>query len=232
MKSRQEIKAIGKERFLANYWPCVGATVLVAVVIAAVSGALSMPATLQAIRNGDRESISASFSLLTLLIAGPLAIGLNYFFIMDLLGRTDRIDATTPFTEGFRNYGRKLGGSLWVLLFTFLWSLLFLIPGIIKGLSYSMAPYLLADCPNVKAKDALKLSMRIMAGHKWELFVFELSFIGWGLLSCLTLGILDIFFTQPYMNSATACWYLEAREQALRTGAITMAQLEGREDVA
>jgi len=233
MRTRQEIKAIGKSRFLANYWPCVLAVLLVALAIGVVSGALNAPATIQAANSGDSEtvSVSSSFSILALIVAGPLEIGLCYFFVMNVLGR-DGLTATTPFTAGFSgNFGRKLGGYLWMYLFTVLWTLLFIIPGIIKGYSYAMTPYILADCPNVKAKDALKLSMRIMSGHKWELFVFHLSFIGWGLLSILTLGLLSIFFVDPYMKSSEATYYLEVREQALRTGVITMGQLEGTEAV-
>lgn len=230
MRSRQEIKSIGKQRFIANYWPCVGVIVVVSLAIGLVGGILSIPGMIQGMRDGNPDSAS-SFSLLSLLIAGPLTIGLNYFFIKNLLGRVDELSVTTPFTEAFTNYGRKLGGYMWMLLFTLLWGLLFIIPGIIKSYSYALAPYILADCPNVKAKDALKLSMRIMAGHKWELFVFHLSFIGWDILSAFTVGLLGVFFVQPYIYSASACWYLEAREEALRTGVITMAQLEGREDV-
>ena len=114
-----------------------------------------------------------------------------------------------------------------MLLFTWLWSLLLVIPGIIKSFSYAMTPFILADCPNVRAKDALKLSMRMMAGHKGELFVFLLSFLGWQLLNLVTFGLLGVFFVEPYQNSAEAVWYLEVREEALRRGVITMDQLNG-----
>ena len=231
MRSRQEIKAIGKSRFLANYWPCVLAVLLVSLAIGIVSGALTTPSTIAA-EQGEQSavSVSSSFSLLSLVIAGPLTIGLCYFFVMNVLGRDD-LTCTTPFISAFTNYGRKLGGYLWMYLFTFLWSLLFIIPGIIKSFSYAMTTYILADCPNVKATDALKLSMRIMKGHKWELFVFYLSFIGWGILSILTLGLLSLFFVGPYLNSSLAVYYLEVREEALRNGVITMGQLEGTEPV-
>ena len=73
--------------------------------------------------------------------------------------------------------------------------------------------------------------MRIMKGHKWQLFVFYLSYIGWGILCILTLGLLALFYVSPYMNSSLAVYYLEVREEALRTGAITMGQLEGTEAV-
>ncbi len=222
MRTRQEIKTIGKQRFSALYWPCVGAAFLVTLITTAISGAASYAA-----EYGDW---SFTINLAGLFITGNLAIGLNYFFVQNILG-CEPVDVGTPFRVGFENYGRKLGGYLWMQLFTFLWALLFIVPGIIKSFAYAMTPYILSDCPNVKAKDALKLSMRIMKGKKGRLFVFYLSFIGWGLLSCLTAGILGIFYVGPYMQSSMAVWYLEAREDALRNGVITLGQLEGTEAV-
>ena len=244
MRTRQEIKAIGKERFKANYWTCVLALLLFTIAIGVLTSIANGPATaqmqetMQAAASGQEPEIRSTVtfgsfagSLALLILTGPLTIGLNHFFVMNVLGRDDQLTMVTPFKSAFENFGRKLGGYLWMVLFSFLWSLLFFIPGIIKGFSYAMAPYILADCPNVKAKDALKLSMRIMKGHKWELFVFELSFLGWGILSALTFGILEIFYVGPYMQSSYATYYLEVREAALRNGVITMGQLEGVEAV-
>ncbi len=253
MRSRQEIKAIGKEQFKLNYWNCV----LAALLVTAVLGVLSWMSNGQEIArvvstgqdafrvvSGQQETIEIISSqpvqttvsvranagtLLTLLLGGPITVGLNYFFVKNVRGERDELSVTTPFTEAFKNYPRKLGGSLWMGLFVFLWALLFIIPGIIKAISYAMTQYILADCPNVKATDALKLSMRMMKGHKWEYFVFGLSFIGWILLSVITLGLAAAFYTEPYMHSSTAQYYLEVRNEALRTGAITQGQLDGTE---
>jgi len=222
MRSRKEIKAIGKQKFSALYWPCVGAAFLVGLVSAAISGAASFAA--------EYGNWSFTINLAGLFITGNLSIGLAYFFIQLILGREEP-DIGLPFRAGFENYGRKLGGFLWMTLFTFLWMLLFIVPGIVKSFAYALTPYILADCPNVKAKDALKLSMRIMKGKKGSLFGFYLSFIGWGLLTCLTAGILGVFYVTPYLNNSMACWYLEAREDALRNGVITLGQLEGTEAV-
>ncbi len=231
MRTRQEIKAIGKAAFRENYWTCGLAMLLVTVVLGAING-LGGSSTLM---NGDSETAvslgTSAGGILSLLLTGPLTIGLALFFVRNALGRRENLTVTTPFTEAFNNYGRKLGGYLWMMLFIVLWSLLFVIPGIVKGLSYSMAPYILGDCPEVKAKDALKLSMRMMEGHKAELFVMELSFLGWALLSALTAGILLIFYVGPYMNSTFAVYYLEVREEALRNGVITEGQLQGAEPV-
>lgn len=108
-----------------------------------------------------------------------------------------------------------------------LWSLLFVIPGIIKAISYALTPYILADCKNVRATDALKLSMRMMEGHKWEYFVLGLSFIGWMLLTSLTCGLLYVFYVGPYMNNTFAGYYAERKAAALAEGTVTQAQLAG-----
>lgn len=253
MKSRQEIKAIGKDQFKLNYWNCVLTLLLVTAVLGVLSwlsGGREIARVVSTGRDafqvvsGQQDTLymmnsqpiqttvtvrANAGSLLTLLLAGPITVGLNCFFVKNVQGERDELSVTTPFAEAFKNYPRKLGGSLWMILFVFLWSLLFIIPGLIKGISYSMTQYILADCPNVKATDALKLSMRMMKGHKWEYFVLGLSFLGWGLLSALTLGILGIFFTGPYMRSSFAQYYLEVRDQALRTGAVTQGQLDGTE---
>ena len=235
MRTRQEIKLIGKEQFKANYWTCVLATLLIGIALGILSSIAYGPQyseMINAATEGREPQIRVTFTanilvIAELLLCGPLTIGLNAFFVRNLMGMRDDLNVGTPFVEAFKGFGRKLGGFLWMLLFVYLWSLLLVIPGIIKTYSYAMSPYILSDCPNVRATDALKLSKRIMAGHKWELFVFTLSFIGWELLDILTLGLLDVFFVSPYRNSAMACYYLEVRETALRNGVITMEQLEG-----
>ena len=231
MKSRQEIKAIGKERFKANYWPCVLAILFVGIVLGVISGIGGIGAVTD-FESGEVQPgpLYSVMSIVQLLIMGPLTVGLAGFFVQNVYGNRD-LTAAYPIVSCKENFGRKMGGYLWMVLFTFLWSLLLVIPGIIKSFSYAMTPFILSDCPNVKAKDALKLSMRIMNGHKGELFVFYLSYFGWGILTALTLGILGVFYVSPYMSSAEAVWYLEAREDALRRGVITMGQLEGTEPV-
>ena len=233
MRTRQEIKAIGKEQFKLNYWTCVLAALLVTAVMGVITWMTNGEEIVQMVNGQPGQATitvrSNAGGLLALRLGGPIAVGLNYFFVKNVRGEREELSVTTPFTEAFKNYPRKLGGSLWMGLFVFLWALLLVIPGIIKGISYSMTQYLLADCPNVKARDALKLSMRMMNGHKWEYFVMGLSFLGWILLSALTLGILSVFYVDPYMRSSFAEYYLELRDEALRTGAITQGQLDGTE---
>ena len=156
MKSRKEIKGIAKDAFYRQYWLCVGANVIVMALCSVLSG--------------------ISLGVAAFILVPSLVIGLNFFSVAMYRGEPSSIEDI--FREGFDNFGRKLGGYLWMELFIYLWSLLFVIPGIIKAISYALTPYILADCKNVRATDALKLSMRMMEGHKWEYFVLGLSFIG------------------------------------------------------
>lgn len=116
----------------------------------------------------------------------------------------------------FKNQ-RLCGNSiLMYLLMTFfvtLWSLLFVVPGLIKSLSYAMAPYIMAENEYfMSPSDAIKESMRIMQGHKMELFTIYLSFIGWILLSILTCGLLFIY-VEPYMQATIANFYNEIKDK-------------------
>lgn len=206
MKTRQEIKAISKQQFSDNYWIAVGATVLAMLIISAVTAASSF-----------------LMCVGTLLLAPPILVGVYYFSLSIYRGESPTIE--TMFSTGFSNYGRKLGGMLWMYLFIYLWTLLFIIPGIIKSIAYSMTPYILGDHPNVTAKEALKISMRMTEGHKGDIFVMYLSFIGWMLLSCITFGLVGFFYSNPYMYISLAGLYEEIKDHALETGTIHASEL-------
>lgn len=105
--------------------------------------------------------------------------------------------------------GRWLSSAslyLLTLLYTFLWSLLFIIPGIVKAYSYSMAPYILAENPHMTANEAITESRRIMDGRKWEFFVLNLSFFPWMMLGVITCGLAYIYIT-PYMQLTFTNYY-------------------------
>lgn len=112
---------------------------------------------------------------------------------------------------GFNKTGRALWLNILVGFFTFLWSLLLVIPGIIKSYAYSMAYYVLADNPELTAREALAKSKEMMKGHKWDLFVLQLSFFWWYLLSGITLGIAYIYVI-PYISATTANFYNSIKE--------------------
>ncbi len=95
---------------------------------------------------------------------------------------------------------RDIGALLLVALYTFLWTLLFIIPGIIKGYSYSLVPYILAEDDTISITEAIALSQRMTEGYKWELFVLDWSFILWDIAAGLTMGIIG-FYSVPYQKS-------------------------------
>lgn len=103
---------------------------------------------------------------------------------------------------------------LLISIYTFLWSILFIIPGIIKGISYSMAPYILIENEYyMSPSDALKESQRIMEGHKMEFLILLLSFIGWYLLGFLTCGIV-MFYVDPYINMSIVNFYNQIKDES------------------
>ena len=91
-------------------------------------------------------------------------------------------------------------------LYVLLWSLLLIIPGIIAGYSYAMTEYILAEHPDLTASEAIDCSKQMMSGNRWRLFCMQFSFIGWNLLSALTLGIGSLW-VRPYQQAATAAFY-------------------------
>ena len=106
----------------------------------------------------------------------------------------------------FKHWWRAMLANFLSQLFIFLWSLLFIIPGIIASYRYSMVPYILAENPDMSPKDAISLSKVLMIGNKWRLFCLNLSFIGWDILCVLTLGVLYIWVS-PYKHAALAAFY-------------------------
>ena len=96
------------------------------------------------------------------------------------------------------------------MVFIFLWSLLFVIPGIIKALAYSMHPYIIADNPTIDAMEALRQSEEMMRGNKTRLLALYLSFIGWFILSAFTFGI-GFFFLMPYVQTSVTNFYVDLR---------------------
>lgn len=152
---------------------------------------------------GVSTGISAISSLLGFIITTPLTLGFNKVFL-ELI---DNKAATfKTFFGGYEFAGKSIWLGFLVYFFTWLWTLLFIIPGIIKSISYSMAFYILADNPRLTAREALNESKRIMRGRKWEYFVLQLSFVWWILLGVVTFG-LSFIYVGPYIQATTANFY-------------------------
>lgn len=108
--------------------------------------------------------------------------------------------------------------AFWSSLYIILWSLLLVVPGIIKAYSYSMANYIMAENPEIKALDAMKKSEAMMDGYKWELFILDLSFFFWYLLVTITFGIAYIY-VGPYIQATKANFYLKLKETQVEEAA-------------
>ena len=147
-------------------------------------------------------------SIASFVITPALSLGLCIVYLK--LTKKEEI-AVGDLFSGFNNTGRALWLNILVAVFTWLWSLLFVIPGIIKSYSYSMAFYILADHPELTAREALAKSKEMMNGHKWDLFVLQLSFFWWYLLVGVTFGIASIYVV-PYMSATTANFYNSIKE--------------------
>lgn len=118
------------------------------------------------------------------------------------------------YSFGFNNMftAFKVGGAF--CLFTFLWSLLLVIPGIIKSISYSMSFLIAIEYPEISGREALKLSMKLTDGYKWDIFLLGLSFIGWAFLSVLTLGI-GFLWLSSYIDTAYCILYLKLKRNRI-----------------
>ena len=198
MKSRKEIKTEAKGILSANYGPILGEFLLC----------------------GILTGLSEAVIVGPIVVGGPLYVGFYEGIRMLWQGKKkDRM-----FT-GFDSdkFGRSIVGTLLVAIFTFLWTLLFIVPGIIKALAYSMTQFIISDSNGITGSQALEISKKITKGYKGKLFVFFLSYIGWLLLSGITAGILAIFYVGPYMSTALGGYYLELKNKALEDGVVTMA---------
>lgn len=148
--------------------------------------------------------------VVNLLIGGALVIGAAVASLKPIREETPVIE---DLFFGFKNcFMQSL--LLYVLnsVFIFLWSLLLFVPGIMKSYSYSMSYYILADNPEMDQADARKASIEMMKGNRWRLFCLHISFIGWILLSMLTMGIL-LFWVMPYMQVAQAAFYEDLKSK-------------------
>lgn len=163
-------------------------------------------------------SAAASYILVagTILVSLPVMYG--YAIVMLNVFRGDEVNIGGLF-DGFSDFGRIVGTKLLQAIYTFLWMLLLIIPGIIKHYSYAMTDFILKDRPELSNNAAIEKSMAMMDGNKMKLFLLDLSFIGWAILCLFTLGI-GYFFLQPYIQAAHAAFYEDLKAQALEEDVI------------
>lgn len=160
---------------------------------------------------GSLSVIPILGSIGALILAGPFAYGLATFSMA--ISRNQKEDIKQIF-EGFNNFANCLIAYLLMVLYVFLWSLLFIIPGIIAAISYSMIFYIMVDEPEIGPEAALRKSKEMMYGYKWKFFRLNLRFFGWSLLCILTLGI-GFLWLIPYMHVTYVKFYEDIKNDPL-----------------
>ena len=148
------------------------------------------------------------FSLVFSIALIPLTISTTWFYLnLVREGNPDIPDVFAIYKEGKTSF-KLIWASILQGIFIFLWSLLLIIPGIIKGIAYSQVFFLLKDLPEYTVLESITESRKRMNGLKWKYFLMHLSFIGWGILCCFTLGI-GLLWLIPYAGTTMAAFYNE-----------------------
>jgi uncharacterized membrane protein len=247
MWDRIAFKCNARSYFKQNYWPCVAVSVLLVLLSGGGSGLgyrfqhSGSSDWSQVFANGDPAGAVAYAGILAALAAVGITLAVVGLAVKLLIGNPFQVGAARFYMEnrqeavsfgtvkaGFT--GNFLNVALTQFLkdlFIFLWSLLLFIPGVVKSLAYFAVPYILAENPDIEPTQALDLSKAMTYGHKCDIFVTGLSFIGWYLVAGITAGIAGIFYVSPYVDATNAEMYEFLREQALVNGVATADILPG-----
>lgn len=226
MWTRRDLKEDSKGLLKLNYWPFV----LVGFIYSLVAGGGGGGSASSAGNSLNNENIEWSDPDFLATLLAVLAVVLVIFVVLFVIGVLLKVFFLNPIKVGCYRYmvmARDVKPVISEIMFSFkggylnvvktmflmdlyqsLWSLLFIIPGVVKGYEYRMIPYLLSENPYIDSKQAFAISKNMMTGNKMDTFVLDLSMIGWGLLSLCTCGLLSIFFVTPYKMLIDACLYL------------------------
>lgn len=206
--SRQFIKIDAKDFLRDGYWKAFGACILVSL-ITGISGEVINVYNTSSFNNSIFSGVliaitMLAFTILALTVNFALEVGLSRFFLDGFKGEiaVGKIFSTFNSDEYFSIVKTQLRRRIYEVL----WTLLFIIPGIIKSYEYRLVPYILAEEPNLPSKEVISRSRELTYGHKMDIFVLDLSFIGWILLGALLCG-LGIFFVVPYIDATNARLY-------------------------
>ncbi len=225
MWTREELKANGQIAFRRNYAPSVLAALVLAFSIGTLGNSSSGSRTGIDLFSGESiGSIIARLALvlgllivtlvigvvLKILLFNPLSVGCYRFFILNRTYETSPRELFFPFKSNYLNIVKTL---FLRDIFLFLWTLLLIIPGIIKFYAYRMVPYILAENSNIDSFEAIKISESMMYGEKINVFILDLSFILWELLSAVTFGIAGVFYVNPYRFATEAELYAALKQK-------------------
>jgi uncharacterized membrane protein len=181
MKANSELRALARQQLRGGWLAAIGMLLVYAIII----------------------GVSGFVVIGPLVLSGPLTLGFIGYYMKKARGESVKLG---NLFDGFKLFGTSFLLYLLECIFIILWTCLLIIPGIIKSFSYSMAFYILRDNPEIGALEAITRSRKMMAGYKGKLFGLYLSFIGWGLLCCLSLGI-GFLWLCPYVSLSVANFY-------------------------
>lgn len=216
MKTNQELKNSALAALKGNWAPAVLGAIFFTFATCLITSpsyitnmaAFGMP-LFDSINPKLLKVLSNSSFLLNFFLLYPLTLGYSVAH-KDLLQNGDAAITRNTVRLAFSDYVRNAVSILLVYVYTALWTLLFIVPGIVKGLAYSLTPFIVKDNPELSPNAAINLSMKMMKGHKFDLFYLYLSFIGWIFLAILTLGI-GLLWVIPYMQTSMAAFYLDVK---------------------
>lgn len=207
MRSSSEYRAIARQALGGN-WGTAAVITLCAAFVHILINAFTSSIT------SDIESFLYASHCITPIVTLPLCWGFYTMFLYAIRGDQMKIGYLFVGYASNQVWATKLLQTL----YTFLWSLLFIIPGIIKGCySYAMTEFIIKDDPTISADAAINKSIKMMSGRKMDLFLLDLSFIGWILLAILSCGI-GFLWLSPYMLAARAAFYEDIKQQGEYVG--------------
>lgn len=223
-----QLRARARENLRGNWGVSIAAAFVAAIFAASVVGSASFNLNIDAevleklpeafvsfvaAAAAFLASAGSTLNLLHFILGGVVQLGYCKFLLSQHDGREY---AVKDLFSQFDRFGVGFVQRLLRNLYTYLWGLLFIIPGIVKSYSYAMTPFILADHPEMTAKQAIDASKEMMDGYKGELFVLELTFFGWDMLNILTLGIGSLWLN-PYKAATEAAFYRELLAQQRAT---------------
>lgn len=212
-----DIRRVARENLSGNWGLSIGACLLAAIMGGMLIGSSFLPQLNIHMENQDIESWEQFFrvtlgsttlsvntiNLVHFILGGVIQLGYAQFLLKQY--NRANFEVKDLFSQ-FERFGQAFLQRFLRILYTSLWSLLFIIPGIVKSYAYAMTPFIMAENPEMTASEAITASKEMMDGHKGELFTLDLTFIGWELLCLLTLNIGHLWLN-PYKNAAYAVFY-------------------------
>ena len=215
-----DYRRVARENLSGNWAQSIGTAALAWLLGGLIIGGTFLPEFNFRIEGQDIDSLSDMLNLISVGGISAFGLGSALSLVQFILGGVIQLGYTEYLLKQhnkakfeiqdlfsqFERFGQGFAQKFLRGLYVFLWSLLFVIPGIVKSYAYAMTPYIMAENPEMTASEAIEASKQLMDGHKGELFTLDLTFIGWDILAALTLNIGNLVLN-PYKNAARAVFY-------------------------